>query len=101
MSHLSQRCEVGHLLLRVGDNLEIDAAGVLVHRAAYILDVGKVAELSLDAESTQCVDQECVGVAEDVTRSHHVLACLSHGEESVADGCHARADGDNVFSVGQ
>lgn len=65
--NLSQRREVSHLKLRIGDYFEEDAAGVGINGAAHLVEIRQVAQMRCHAESRQRLRQQRVGVAEHVS----------------------------------
>ncbi len=93
MRHGGKRREVGHLQLRIGDDFQEDAAGIVVYGGLYLFYVGKVAKARLHAKTLQAGGQKGVSVAEEVARGDDVLALRSKSEYGVTDGGHSRVEG--------
>ena len=93
--------EVGHLHLRIGDDLEEEGAGAVVDGLLHGAEVGQVAEHGLDAKPPECAGDEGVGVAEKVARGDDLPSRFSQRKEGVADGGHAGAERDDVGGAGE
>ena len=93
--------EVGHLHLRIGDDLEEEGAGAVVDGLLHGTEVGQVAEHGLDTKPPECAGDERVSVAEKVARGDDLLPSLGDSQEGVADGGHAGAERDDVGGAGE
>ena len=93
--------EVGHLHLRIGDDLEKEGAGAVVDGLLHGVEVGQVAKHGLDAKPPECAGDEGVGVPEKMARGDDLLSSLGDSQEGVADGGHAGAERDDVGGAGE
>ncbi len=101
MCNLGQRAEISHLHLRIGDDFEIDAAGVFIDSLLHFGKIGQVAEAGSYTEAAECRGDQRVSVAEHVARCDDVFACSGHGHQRVADSGHSGAECNDIFGSGE
>ncbi len=89
MSHLRDGLQVGNLQLRVGQDFQEHAAGVIINGLAYRFDIGQIAQADLYAETAQGGNEQGIGIAEEMLGGNDVLALCSQRHEGVADCRHS------------
>ena len=86
--------EVGDVVLRVADALQVDAARVLVHQLVDLLWVVGIEEADLDAELGERLGEERPGTAVEARRGDEVLAGVADREDRRGDRRLARGEGE-------
>ena len=84
-----QTRDVQHLECRVGGRLQVDQPAAAGDGGLDLLVVVGLAELDLDADARQEVDEQLIGAAVGVLDRHDAIAGRQQGKEHVTDGGHA------------
>lgn len=84
-----ERLQVCDFQLRIRDDFQEDAAGILIDGFLHRLDIRQVPQARLDAEGHQGSGDERKRVPEQMPGGDDVLALRGDGEDGVADSRHA------------
>ena len=101
VSHLRKRLQVGHLQLRIGNDFQEHATGILINCLAYLFYIGQVAQSHLHPETAQGGNQQCIGITEEMLGADDVLALCSQRHQRIADSSHTRIESCNMLRTGQ
>ena len=101
VSHLRKRLQVGHLQLRIGNDFQEHATGILINCLAYLFYIGQIAQSDLHSETAQGGNQQGIGITEEMLGTDDVLALCSKRHQRIADSSHTRIESCNMLRTGQ
>jgi hypothetical protein len=93
----SEPLDVEHLEGGVRWRLEVEESHALGDAGLDGGVVARVAEVDVDTDPWQELQEETVGAAIGVAHGHDAIGRSKQGEECVADGCHARREAGRGF----
>ena len=96
-----QRLQVSHLLVRIGEDFQIDTARIGIHRSHNFFGTREVDIFCGHTEAFERCVEQCKRVAKHVFGGHNVLPRCGHHKKSVADGRHTRSEGHNIVRIGE
>jgi len=94
-----QPSDVDDLQRRVRRRLQVEQGAALRHRALDLLVIGRLAELGLDSETRQELEEDAVRAAVRVLHRDEPVARREQGEERAAHGGHARGEAGSGLSA--
>ena len=101
MGDLGKLAKIGHFKLRIGNDFQVDAAGVSVDGGFNGLEVSEVNESGFNAEPGEGRVNQGEGIAEDMARGYDVFSGGGHGHERIGDGGHSGIEGKDSLSAGE
>ena len=98
---LCQLAQVSHLHLRVGDDLQKDAACILVDNSLHSLRISQICKLAAHTEFAEGGHEQRERVAKKMLRCHNILALCRKCHDRIADSCHTTIERNDILCAGE